>query len=358
MKIVLATGIFPPEIGGPAQYVRSVARELTARGDEVVVITYGKKPGFDQSEGYWVISVGMQGGSLRRWLRYREELAFFGSKANYVCAFTSISAGVPMLMSGLRGPQKILRLGGDFFWERFTDHGGVMTLREWYESRFGFWRMLNTLVMGRVLRSFDRLVYSTAFQKDIHQKAYRRLPPSVVEPNARPESVPTVHERHTPFRLLFMGRLVRFKNISSLIDAMEKLPDALLTIIGEGPLEQELRDRVARKGLGEQISFRPSVFGDDKRRAFDEHDLLVLPSFTEISPNTALEARAACLPVLLTEETGLPDISDIVVRRLRHPHEIAVAVREIMMQYRSPKANDTIRTYRKISDALFPTVTR
>lgn len=354
MKIVLATGIFPPDIGGPATYVQGVARELIARGDDVVVITYGKKEGFWQQDGYSVNAVGMQGGPLRRWLRYRKELVAHGTKADYVCAFTSISAGIPVLMSALQHPKKILRLGGDFFWERYTDAGGMMTLREWYASRWGFWRMLNSLVMNKVLRSFDMLVYSTEFQREIHASTYRKLPPSTVESNAMPEAVFVAHEPRTPFRLLFMGRFVRFKNILALIDAMTLLPDARLTIIGEGPMQSALHTHVNNAGLSERITFQGPVSGQEKRKAFDEHDLLVLPSLTEISPNTALEARAVCLPVLLTEETGLPDIADIYQRKLRSAPQIAAAVRDIIKKYPSPRPDTNIRTYQKISDALFP----
>lgn len=358
MKIILATGIFPPEIGGPATYVRGLARELTARGDDVVIVTYGARQGFDRAEGYSVISVGRQGGPLGRWLRYRDELAFHGKTADFVCAFTSISAGIPMLMSGVRGPTKILRLGGDFFWERYTDAGGTMGLREWYTSRFGFWRLVNSLVMGKVLRTFDQLVYSTEFQRAIHAGAYRNLPPSIVAANARPESVFHLHEPHTPFRLLFLGRFVRFKNLFSLIDAVRLLSDVRLTLVGEGPIEPELRVHVKAAGLESQISFRASVAGQEKRWMFDDHDLLVLPSFTEISPNTALEARAVCLPILLTEETGLPDIPDVYKRTLHRPEDIAREIREIIKRYPSPGSDETIQTYRKISDVLFPSRSR
>lgn len=358
MKIVLATGIFPPDIGGPATYVRGVARELAARGDEVIVITYGKKQAVWQEDGYAVFGVGMHGGPLQRWLRYRKVLVTHGTNADYVCAFTSISAGIPMLMARLKQPIKILRLGGDFFWERYTDAGGMMTLREWYASRFGFWRILNSLVMNKVLRCFDKLVYSTEFQREIHTSTYRKLPPSTVESNAMPEGVFVAHELRTPFRLLFMGRFVRFKNIPALIDAMALLPDTHLTIIGEGPMEEELRNRVKQLGLEERVIFQASVSGSSKRQAFDDHDLLVLPSLTEISPNTALEARAACLPVLLTEETGLPDIADVYQRKLRNPTQIAAGVRDIMKSYPSPRPDTNIRTYQKISDALFPPVSR
>ena len=41
MKIVLATGIYPPDIGGPATYVSCLASEFSRLGMEVIVVTYG-----------------------------------------------------------------------------------------------------------------------------------------------------------------------------------------------------------------------------------------------------------------------------------------------------------------------------
>ena len=37
MKIILATGIYPPEIGGPATYVERLAKRLSERGARVVI---------------------------------------------------------------------------------------------------------------------------------------------------------------------------------------------------------------------------------------------------------------------------------------------------------------------------------
>ncbi|MDP7069338.1 MAG: hypothetical protein QF815_02320, partial [Candidatus Peribacteraceae bacterium] len=45
--------------------------------------------------------------------------------------------------------------------------------------------------------------------------------------------------------------------------------------------------------------------GKEKFEIFGSHDLLVMPSLTDISPNTALEARSVGLPVLITDQNGL-----------------------------------------------------
>ena len=68
-----------------------------------------------------------------------------------------------------------------------------------------------------------------------------------------------------------------------------------------------------------------------------EHDLLVLPSLTEISPNIALEAQAQGLPVLLTENTGLSEqlTKGMILHDLKTPEKIAQAISSIKEEYPS-----------------------
>jgi glycosyltransferase involved in cell wall biosynthesis len=77
------------------------------------------------------------------------------------------------------------------------------------------------------------------------------------------------------------------------------------------------------------------VTGVDKLHLLAEHDLLVVPSLTDISPNTALEARAVGLPVLLTEETGLTTslAEGAMLRPLRTPLQIAKAIQDAIDGY-------------------------
>lgn len=328
MKVVLATGIYPPEIGGPATYVEKLAKLLKDRGVTVTVIAYGEQE--NTSEPVPVIRVSRKGNMLTRWRRYARALREQGSSADIIYAFSSISCGVPLWMSRLKSPRKILRLGGDFLWERYTDRGGELGLKEWYAEK-----PFLQGVMNGILNTFDHIVFSTQFQEELYEKVYRRLPLHHVIENALPEGTPVLHEKHDPFRLLFLGRFVAFKNLPSLILALRDLPAATLTLVGSGPMEQELKTLTEKEVLGDRVRFLPPLSGDEKRSMFLGHDLLVLPSLTEISPNTALEARSVGLPVLLTEETGLSRLlSDAVqLRALRTPRDIVNAINDVELSY-------------------------
>lgn len=140
---------------------------------------------------------------------------------------------------------------------------------------------------------------------------------------------------HEPFRLLSMGRFVGFKNLLALISAMKLMPDVSCTFVGSGPMEPRMRLEVERAGLASRVTFRPPVFGQEKDMVFSEHDLLIIPSTTDISPNVALEARVSGLPVLLTKQTGFGSRQTygMILEEMRTPEQIADAVHGVRIQY-------------------------
>jgi glycosyltransferase involved in cell wall biosynthesis len=329
MKIVLATGIYPPEIGGPATYVRALEDEFHQQKIDVRVLTYARKhqtPNTKHHHNIVRVPIGLP---LVRWFRYARALRRLALDADVIIAFSSVSCGVPLCMAKLTKPKKILRLGGDFFWERYTDHGGMKSLREWYVGVTGYW-LLVTGWMMKLLQSFDYIVFSTRFQEEIYEEHYTSLPSHSVIENALPSGMLYKHERHEPFRLLCMGRFVGFKNLPALMKAVNGMEGVTLTLVGDGPMRSKLQ-----KIAGENVSFRAPLHGDEKEKVLIEHDLLVISSITEISPNVALEARASGLPVLLTQETGLSkSLTDgMVIRDLSSSEKITEAIREVMEQY-------------------------
>src|SRR3989338_1914231 len=322
MKILLATGIYPPDIGGPSTYTKALAQALIDLKHEVSVITYSHHA--DHTDPWPVVRISKSGGPILRWWRYSRAIKKHGADADIVYAFSSVSVGVPLRMSGMRKPKKILRLGGDFLWERYTDRGGRKSLQEWYER--SNWQV----AIGRwLLQPFDHIVFSTVFQKEIYEKAYATHPEhSVIENALTFDGLFTQNRKpHQPFRLLFMGRFVRFKNIASLIRAIVHLPDVTLTIVGEGPLRDTLTTLTKTLALTDRVRFLPPVGGSAKGQVFQDHDLLVLPSLTEISPNVALEAKGSGLDVLITHENGLHILADrMYFAPLRSPEEITKAI--------------------------------
>jgi rhamnosyl/mannosyltransferase len=109
-------------------------------------------------------------------------------------------------------------------------------------------------------------------------------------------------------RVLFVGRLVYYKGVEVLLESIARCRGSLV-IVGEGPLEQALRQRAAHNGLGSRVLFAGRVGEADLPAFYQASDLFVLPSTarTEAFGVVQIEAMAAGLPVVSTDlPTGVP----------------------------------------------------
>lgn len=107
---------------------------------------------------------------------------------------------------------------------------------------------------------------------------------------------------------IYMGRLSPEKGCWTLVRAFEQLPQVPLKILGTGPLEQDLKDYVSHKGIG-NIEFLGFKSGEEKWQLLRNSLCLVVPSeWYENFPVTVLEAYMAAKPVIASRMGGLPYI--------------------------------------------------
>lgn len=109
--------------------------------------------------------------------------------------------------------------------------------------------------------------------------------------------------------LLTVGRLVYYKGLDTLIDAMKSI-DAHLLIVGEGPLRQDLERQARRIGVADRVTFLGGV--DDVDPYYQLADLFVLASNTrsEAFGIVQIEAMAHGKPVVNTQlDSGVPYVS-------------------------------------------------
>jgi glycosyltransferase involved in cell wall biosynthesis len=109
-----------------------------------------------------------------------------------------------------------------------------------------------------------------------------------------------------------VGRLSREKGQADLIEAVALIrkehKDRTLRVVfvGDGPDAQRLRDAAKRSGVVDWVIL--TGHQADVTPYYAMADLMVLPSHTEGSPNTLLEAMAASLPIVATAVGGVPEI--------------------------------------------------
>lgn len=100
------------------------------------------------------------------------------------------------------------------------------------------------------------------------------------------------------------------KNHVMLLDAFAALAREdvrlRLVLIGYGPLEAELKDKVVRDGLDDRVLF--TGYRDDARALLPGFDIFALSSHAEGLPIALLEAMATGLPVTATSVGGVPEV--------------------------------------------------
>ncbi len=145
--------------------------------------------------------------------------------------------------------------------------------------------------------------------------------------------------------ILFIGYLDIFKGIFELIDAFyevnTKNRNTKLIIIGEGPKEEELKEKVLEMGLKKSVIFTGKISPADIPKYYQSADIFVLPSHTEGFPLVIIEAMACGLPVIASSIGGIPEIiEDNVNGFLVSPHDISVLVYKLNILINNPNLRE------------------
>ena len=156
MKILICTGIYPPDIGGPAQYAKNLADEFVKRGNKVKVLAFGLEK---------KLPTGI------RHLFYFCRVVLSLSKVDFIVILDTFSVGWPTVLAAkIFGKKTILRTGGDFLWENYVeDTGNMVLLNDFYDKlpKLPLKHKIIKVLQKFVLKNCSAIIFSTEFQKNI-----------------------------------------------------------------------------------------------------------------------------------------------------------------------------------------------
>jgi glycosyltransferase involved in cell wall biosynthesis len=162
-------------------------------------------------------------------------------------------------------------------------------------------------------RANFNLTVSSAMQEDLTHRGFRRVelwPPAVdsdlFHPGRRSSAMRARLSAGRPDRplLLTVSRLAPEKNVGFLADVLDKLPDACLAIVGDGPA----RPALERRFSGSNAHFVGYLKGEELAAAYASADAFVYASETETMGNVILEAMACGTAVVAPEAGGIPNL--------------------------------------------------
>lgn len=272
MKILIATGIYHPHVGGPAHYAQELKRSLEKQWNTVQVATYGIER---------KLPIGI------RHVVYLTRTFFSLFGVECIIALDTLSTGVPAVFAArLTGKKIIVRTGGDFLWESYVERTGEkILLPEFYTAHrnFSLKEKIIFKLTKYLLQNASAVVFSTEWQRDIFEGGYNfdKKKSYIVENFYGEKSKRTVP---TKKNFLWAGRRITLKNVETLEKAfaLAQKQDPDITI--------ELLTNIAHGALMEKVKACYAV---------------VMPSVSDISPNFILEGIMFRKPFILTRHTGL-----------------------------------------------------
>ena len=312
MRILVVSGIWPPDVGGPASHAPALAAALLEAGHEVEVVTTADRA--PEPRPYPVRWVARARPAPLRHLSVLGRVARAARRADRVYATTMIRRAA--LGAALARRPLVVKLVADETYERERRSGRFAgTLEEFQRHRGDLrTRMLRT-TRTRALRRAHRVVVPSAYLREI-ALGWGLAPDRVsVVPNPAPAVAthPTRDEARSAlavsrFALGAAGRLTAQKALGDALEALSRVSGAELLVLGAGPERASLERRALELDVADRVRFLGAGSRDDVIALFRAVDAALLTSAWENLPHTLLEALAAGTPVIATAVGGIPEV--------------------------------------------------
>jgi len=310
-RILVATGIYPPDVGGPATYSKLLKEEL---------------PKYSKDK---VRAIILNFGEVRKWPKIIRHIIYFfkalyrGRYCEVIYAQDPVSVGLPALFAAriLRKPF-LLKIVGDYAWEQGVSRFGVkddLNTFSLKKGQYGWFVKLLKKIETYVARHADVVIVPSEYLKKI-----------VSNWGISPEKIIVIYNSFEPPKGLLSkdairkkmkvvgelvvsaGRLVPWKGFDALIklwpNVLIKYPNAKLLIIGEGPEKNNLESLINRLALEDSVLLTGKLDRQMLMVYLKIADVFVLNTGYEGFSHQLLEVASVCTPIVTTNVGGNPEI--------------------------------------------------
>ena len=321
MRVLITSPIFPPDLGGPSVYVPSIGRFLVERGHEVKVIAFCSDPA-PSGHPFEVESIA------RGPLPVRYLVAFwrvFREAKNFDVIYVQEHlAYLHVLAAKLRRVPCMIRIMVDGSWEISHRKGwcGDDDIVTFQGKRYS-WKVS---LVQRLQRTWwhwaKHIITCSDFLRGILVNTYGvegekvqtifnayHGPPTESVSETRGEAREALGLRQDRRYLLTVCRLMVWKQVDRIIEALRGLPeDVELVVCGDGP-ELETWQALARSlGVEERVHFRGNVAHELVPLYIRAADIFVLYSRYEGLSHTLIEVQTLGTTAVASAVCGNPEV--------------------------------------------------
>jgi glycosyltransferase involved in cell wall biosynthesis len=301
VKVLIVSGIWPPDVGGPASHAPEVAGWLREHGHELeAVVTADSAPAPESYPVHWVPR------SLPPGVRHAAAVRLIASRARRAdVVYSTGMFGRSSLGALLARAPLVLKLTADPAFERARRRGLVAGEVDDFQTGGGG-------PLATLLREARDVAVARAAHIVCPSGFMRELVLSWGVPGERVTLLPNPAPRVTDATefdagakpvLAFAGRLTAQKDLGVALDAVRQLDGVRLLIAGDGP--ERTRLEVA---AGERVEFLGPLPRDEVLGLLRAADAAILTSAWENFPHGVVEALSVGTPVIATRTGGVAEV--------------------------------------------------
>jgi glycosyltransferase involved in cell wall biosynthesis len=345
--LLLISGIFPPETGGPAKFTADFASWCALTGNKVAVITYRNcNNQLNLSDlGYDVVPA----------LKSESLLNTYITMINTIRR--SVGTGVPALAVGafletyiaslLFRFNYVAKVPGDIVWERARNNRITNLDIESFQNfklplKYKIYRFLYT---QSLVRASQVIVPSKGLRDLCIVWGIQEEKISLIYNSVNIDKYLTLTNTKSEFDVLTVCRLVPWKGVDEVIRYCSTR-GLKLAVAGDGPERTSLESLAV--SLQAKVSFLGDIPEEEVLNVMSKSKVFVLNSSYEGLPHALIEARAARLISVARDGTGSAevihdDVDGLLVRRDRNLEEtmdLALSSADELSGYRSKAALD------------------
>jgi glycosyltransferase involved in cell wall biosynthesis len=312
LKVLVVSGIWPPDVGGPASHAPEVATFLRGRAHEVEVVITADDPPAAQPYPVHFVSRSLPKGVVH--VRVAAEIVRRARSADVV--YTTGMFGRSAAGATLARRPYVVKLTADPAFERARRRGIVGGNVDEFQGASGG-PAVRVLRLARdvELRRAAHIFTPSAYLRELAVSWGAESARVSVLPNPAPR--PSEHAPREELRrafgmtgptLAFAGRITAQKSLRVALEALASVDGVVLVLAGEGDEQPALERAAAELGLGSRVRFLGAQPRERVLELFAAADASILSSSWENFPHTVVEALAVGTPVLATAVGGVAEV--------------------------------------------------
>ena len=327
MKYLLISGIYPPEIGGPATYVPTLANALIDQSNQVEVITFKNLNAPAQPEVWPVNYITRDQNLLLRFIKTVILIIRKTKPAESIFSNGLIQETAVALFFIKR--KSVAKVVSDPVWERALNNGETyLNVVDFNNSNLKFKHKLQRILLRWSLNRFGVVTCPSIQLKNIIENWGVYKPIEFIS-----NGVSLVAEKSTAldFDLVTVCRLISLKNIDKMIRASVKT-NVSVAIVGSGPEEYKLKELAG--SLGANVTFLGQLDKNKVNKILLRSKIYLNLSDHEGLSFSLLEAMSCGLPSIVSNIQGNTNVItnglDGIVVDVKNENQLINAIKTLI----------------------------